>query len=213
MVRFFSYLCRLMGNVLGNIITDATIKMSMPYNIVSDTTDIINGLPTLIIGKDFASGIIGDDFNINKKRYSDDVWWTFGRRECRWEHEDDLMAFEKYCIQRFCDSFSYKYVDVSTFSLGRIKSFLKFCTNKEEKYFSVKGGSFLYIYIPATKTVLGVSLSLMDYMACYGSRSLSDRFLKLLKERGVAFMESNDIPESVPEYCEMPFSATFRKKH
>ena len=202
-----------MGNVLGNIITDTTIKMSMPYNMVSDTTDIIEGLPVLIIGKDYASGILGEEFDINRKKCREDVWWTFGRRECRWEYEDDLVAFERLCIQRFCESFSYKYVDVSAFTLGRLKSFLSFCTNKEEKYFSVKRNSFLYIYMPATKTVLGVSLSLMDYMACYDARCLSYRFLEFLKDRGVVFAEVKDVPENVPEYCEMPFSALVKKKH
>ena len=149
---------------LANIVTKSKKNtFGNIFNVVNDYGDIIEGIPTLIIGIDEAKKHI-ENFTILNKVYGD-IWWTFGKTERRCEYEDDIIEFYNYTILNGMKKTKYVYIDLINFKLSSIKKVIKFLKGYTKKYiFLTKNSHFMFIYSEVYNTVFGLSLELCEYL-------------------------------------------------
>lgn len=206
---------------LGNIVTDTPlgVKLSGNYHVTDTLSDAIEGVPTLIIGKSKAESVI-DNFDINRKAYDGGLFWTFGRRERRWEYEDDIAMFEKTCIRFMSDRVKYKYVDILSFTRGRLKSLLTYLLSEKAKNIGITDNEgFLFVQESGSMTVLGVSLSLASYVLSSWGVDMcarADRILRRCPSNHMDYLSSFDGYDmltqcSVPLHSVLPLSEILSK--
>ena len=161
---------------LGNIVTSSKQNtFSEIFNVVNSYDDIIQGVPTLIIGWENAKKHI-PQVNILTKRY-DNVWWTFSKTERRCEYEDDIMEFFKFAILSRMNKIKYVYVDLVNFRLNSIKKMIGFAKGSTHKVvFLTRNKNFMFIYSKQYETVFGISLTLCEYLGIY-----RNKVIKLVK--------------------------------
>ena len=161
---------------LANIVTKSKKNtFGNIFNVVNSYSDIIEGIPTLIIGIEEAKQNI-DNFSILKKEYND-VWWTFAKMERRCEYEDDIIKFYNYAILNGMKKTKYVYIDLINYKLSSIKKVIKFLKNNTKKYvFLTRNSHFMFIYSETYNTVFGISLELCEYLGVK-----KQKIMKLLK--------------------------------
>lgn len=149
---------------IGNILTKNLFTENKLYNVVSSKSDLIEGIPTLCIGKEFTAKNY-PEFNIIEFKVCDDVYWTYGPREKRNIYESRLSAFMDIAVERFIKDLGYVFVNVLTSiekndNCKRIAELLKL----ENKTTSFIYNDMAYIYDEERRTVLGVSLRDLKYI-------------------------------------------------
>ena len=149
---------------IGNIVTKSKKNtFGDIFNVVKTYSDIIEGIPTLIIGIDDARKYI-EGFNILQKQYGK-VWWTFKKTERNCEYEDDIIKFYNYAVLHEMEKTKYIYIDLARFSLSSIKKTINFLRNRTKKYiFITKNSHFMFIYSEMYNTVFGISLEMCEYL-------------------------------------------------
>ena len=153
-----------MHNFFGNIITKGTPDVDRRlFNVVDSKDKIVEGIPTLVIGLENARNSI-DGFNILDKKYGF-TRWTYSKTERRCDYEDDLELFVSESIKSGLNCTKYTYVDFIGYGFDTIRKLIDVARNGMKKtVFLIKGSSFMFVYIEEYKTVLGVSLSLCEYI-------------------------------------------------
>ena len=67
---------------IANILTDKPFTNAELYNVVSDKNNLIDGIPTLVIGWEYTKKMFNNanilDWEIDRNTY-----WTYGKREKR----------------------------------------------------------------------------------------------------------------------------------
>ena len=146
---------------IGNILSNNKIDDDPLYNIVKSKEELIDGIPTLIIGWEKVNQIYSNvkilDWNIEK-----DVYWTFGKRERRNQMEKDIAKFKKLAMAKLSTSITYTFLNILTANneiKGRLFSSL---ISSEEKIVYINN-DMLYIYYSNSKKVLGISLRDIEY--------------------------------------------------
>lgn len=149
---------------IGNIVTKSKKNtFGDIFNVVKSFDDIIEGIPTLIIGFEEAKEWI-ENFNIIDKQYGD-IWWTFKKTERRCEYEEDVIKFYNYAILHEMEKTKYVYVDLINFRLASIKKIIKFLGDGTKKYvFLTRNSHFMFVYSEVYNTVFGISLELCEYL-------------------------------------------------
>lgn len=149
---------------IGNIVTKSKKNtFGDIFNVVKSLDEIIEGIPTLIIGFDEAKEYI-DNFNIIEKQYGD-IWWTFKKTERRCEYEEDVIKFYNYAILHEMQKTNYIYVDLINFNLTKIKKMIKFLGDNTHKLvFLTRNSHFMFVYSEIYNTVFGISLELCEYL-------------------------------------------------
>lgn len=152
-------------NIIGNVLTndeckeiDATIKRCVNINTV-DTS-----LPLLIIGYDNAKKII-KDFTILKKWYPEqNIYWTFSKKERKYEYDEDIEIFFKICISNICANIDYKYINIIKYNYKGLKKIISFLKNNLTKIVYIHNERFIFIYNIKENTVYGISLDICEYI-------------------------------------------------
>ena len=98
---------------VANIVSTNKISVSDEFNVVTSLDNIIQGLPTLIVGFDVVNKKF-PDFNILSKQLGPNLFWTFKRTEKRDKFEEDLTWFMAYAYQEFVKGLKYVFVDART---------------------------------------------------------------------------------------------------
>ena len=163
---------------IGNIVTKSKKNtFGDIFNVVKSFDDIIEGIPTLIIGFEEAKEWI-ENFNIIDKQYGD-IWWTFKKTERRCEYEEDVIKFYNYAILHEMEKTKYVYVDLINFRLANIKKMIKFLGDSTKKYvFLTRNSHFMFVYSEVYNTVFGISLELCEYLGV-----AKQKVYKLLKNQ------------------------------
>lgn len=148
---------------IGNILTKNLFSKSDLYNVVSKKEDLIDGIPTLCIGREFTQENYFT-FDILKFEIEKDVFWTYGPREKRNIYEKRLDDFEKKAIDFFIKNVHYKFINVLTSETNSddCKN-LKAALNAESRTTSFIYNNMVYVYNSEQKTVYGVSLRDLSY--------------------------------------------------
>lgn len=147
---------------IANILTDKNLSFNELYNVVKTKDDIINGIPTLVIGWEYTKNMY-PNANILDWEVEKNVYWTYGSRERRNKYEENIEKFKDLALKHFVKSIKYEYYNVLTIS----EETKKYIFNLMEDSAGTNIYAFsdmLYILDRSTQKVIGLSLRDIDYM-------------------------------------------------
>jgi tetrahydromethanopterin S-methyltransferase subunit G len=78
--------------MIGNILIDNKLKVDDNFNVVDSFDELIEGIPTLIIGLDNANKL-NKKLNYVDRKIDNNTFWTFSKSEKRMLFEDDIFYF------------------------------------------------------------------------------------------------------------------------
>lgn len=146
---------------IANILTNRKFSECELYNVVSDKKDLIEGIPTLVIGWEYTKKKF-PEANILDWQIDNKTFWVFGNRERRQRYEETIIKFRKYVINNLVKSIKYKYISLihKDENHYRLNSLFK---NECELNIYIKN-DMIYIASNDKKIVYGVSLKECDYL-------------------------------------------------
>lgn len=146
---------------IANIVTNQKIDVGLFFNIVSDITLIDNSIPTLIIGWDNVKNMFPDQ-NILCSHISDDISWTFSKREKRYKYENDLKCFIENVINNINNKANYRFFNYIVSTDKKQKDFLSYVNKGNCSIYH--NSKFLYIYNFIDEITIGISLKDLSYI-------------------------------------------------
>lgn len=169
---------------LGNIVFAGKNVFPEEVNSVDSLDDIIQGLPTLIVGYTYVDKHY-PDFDIFNKELAPNLYWTFKRNEKRDNFEEDVRWFiRKIFLEKAKD---VKYVFVDPLQLKR-RSLVKVI----RKIYSLKNpiaySNDKMAYIFGEDLIFGIDLRLLKYMGFD-----IDKIKGKIKKLTTIFLEGSDI--------------------
>ena len=169
---------------VANIVSTNKISVSDEFNVVTSLDNIIQGLPTLIVGFDVVNKKF-PDFNILSKQLGPNLFWTFKRTEKRDKFEEDLTWFMAYAYQEFVKGLKYVFVDPIHYELFSIKKILK-KMNSLNNPVSYSNGRMVYVY--GDNFTFGIDLKLMKFVGIN-----PDKIISKIKSKSSVFLEGDKI--------------------
>lgn len=147
--------------VIGNVVTKEDIVLDKLFNVVDSIDKIIGGLPTLFIGLDITEEY-ETDLDFVDRKISDNIYWTFTRKESRKHHVLDLDKFIRECFLNLVNGYKYLFIDPIQLSISSKKRILEKLNNTNEiiSYFFEEK----YVYILVDKFILGIDFELFNYI-------------------------------------------------
>ena len=169
---------------IANIFSRNNVEAPQDFNVVTSFSDIIEGLPTLIVGYDYVNDKY-TDFDITNICLGGNLYWTFKKTEKRDKHEQDLKWFISKVYADLTDELSYIFVDPIQY---RGKTLVKIV----KKIYSLKN-IITYInhemvYIYGDKLIFGIDLRLLAYMGIDTQKIQSK-----IKAASTVFLDNSDI--------------------
>ena len=147
---------------LGNIVSENPLNMSGLYNVTDNLENIVSGIPTLIIGWGFTKLILSDRKpSILEKKIDDNLFWTFTKRERRFDYEQDIKKYISTCLNHIENTIKYKYINILTSKIGEIKKILKLLTKKEISHIYIRND---FCYLLNNDTIYGIDLNTIDFI-------------------------------------------------
>lgn len=147
---------------IGNIVTDGKFEATGIYNVVKDINDIVDGVPTLIVGWKKAKSIF-PDVDILEWEIKDDFYWTFGKRERNWRYEDDVERFKSLCVNSIKDRIGYHFFNILAEGRSAKESLISNIKNPYRRKWVYMRNGMLYLYFEGKNTICGISLRDIDY--------------------------------------------------
>lgn len=169
---------------VANIVSTSKISVSDEFNVVTSLDNIIQGLPTLIVGFDVVNKKY-PDFNILSKQLGPNLFWTVKRTEKRDKFEEDLTWFMAYAYQEFVKELKYVFVDPIQYELFSIKKILK-KMNSLNNPVSYSNGRMVYVY--GDNFTFGIDLKLMKFVGIN-----PDKIISKIKSKSRVFLEGDKI--------------------
>ena len=162
---------------IGRIITKSKNVDTIEFVDVTNDKSLAKDctIPTLVIGKKNIQELVGEN-NVHflNKKVSDNLYWTFGKTENRNEYEKDLKTFNTMLLSKLSNSIEYKYLNVLTEPLSKVKRFIGFMHNQNGKVVYI---SYDMMYVYCKNTVYGVSLADLAYIGVK-----RDKIIRKLKQ-------------------------------
>ena len=146
---------------IANILTDKSFKDSYLYNVVSKKEDLIENIPTLVIGWEYTKNMY-PNANILNWEIEKNIYWTYGNREKRNKYEENLEKFKILSIKHFVKSIQYTYCNILTSSQEDKMHVLDLIENIGSNIYIVN--DMIYIMDNVGPKVIGISLRDVDYM-------------------------------------------------
>lgn len=148
--------------ILGYIVSKNKIKNILPNIQVVPSISLIEdkNKPILIVGLEEAKKN-ASSFSILEKKLDEKLFWTFGKREKRSDHETDIEKFQDFVLKESLCGVKYYYFNVLKVNFGTLKRLISIINNQEEKYFYADK-KIIYMYYD--NFILGVSLDIIDYL-------------------------------------------------
>ena len=132
--------------ILGYIVSKNKIKNILPNIQVVPSINLIEdkNKPILIVGLEEAKKN-ASSFSILEKKLDEKLFWTFGKREKRSDHETDIEKFQDFVLKESLCGVKYYYFNVLKVNFGTLKRLISIINNQEEKYFYTDK-KILYMY-------------------------------------------------------------------
>ena len=146
---------------LANIITDSKIEVSSFFNISTDFETVDKNIPTLIIGWRKTQSIFPNQ-NILDKKINENTFWTFSKREKRYQYEIDLENFIENITKELTVKVNYKFFNYILSSKETQNNFKKYI--EENKNYIYYNSRFIYIYNEKHNITLGISIVDLNYI-------------------------------------------------
>jgi hypothetical protein len=146
--------------MIGNIVSDSPGKYDNRINLVNSIDNIIEGLPTLIVGYDLTKELFPKDFNILERELKYNFYWTYSLFEKRSYYDVNIEYFTQYCYDNTIIDINYVFVDPIQFNLNTLKKVInKIYTLKNPIPFIYHD----YIYIYGENIIFGLDLHLYEF--------------------------------------------------
>lgn len=172
---------------IANILTDEPFNESELYNVVRDKCDLVENVPTLIIGWEKTKELY-PDASIIEWEVADNVYWTYGKYERRDKFEALSKKFSDLALKKFIDSVNYVFYDVIKEGPERFERFIELLLSNTGKTIYVTG-DMMYINYDGMTKVVGISLRDCDYI----DESYKKRiFSALYNNESVKLLKNND---------------------
>lgn len=144
-----------------NIVTKSKIDYSKFFKVTSNFSSIDTSIPTLIIGWSLVKELYPNQ-SILENKITDNIYWTFSKREKRYKYEDDLNKFIKLVLNHIEIKSNYIFYNYILSSYQRKNSFLDYIKNRPcSIYYNSR---FLYIYVISDGVTIGISLNDLNYI-------------------------------------------------
>jgi len=169
---------------IGNIVSPTDISVSEDFNVVESIDDIIDGLPTLIVGWDYVKQKY-PDYNILHRILSPNLFWTFKRIEKRDWFEEDLFNFTEFSFKYLVKDITYIFCDALLFSRKKMLRVIR-------KIYSTPGvisyehDSMIYIF--CDKFIFGIDLNQLMFLDMN-----IERVISRIKRISSPFLTKDDI--------------------
>jgi hypothetical protein len=148
---------------IGNIVTESNFDFGKLFNVTTNMSDTIEGLPTLIVGWGLVKEIFVDQkISILEKNIDIDISWTFTQKERRVDFEKDYDDFIKTCITNLNSTTPYIFINILTCKLSDIKKILEKIRSDEKMYIYIHNNSF--IYLNGGENTFGFDLNSVDFL-------------------------------------------------
>ena len=145
---------------IANIVSTSKVEAPEEFNVVNSVNEIIDGLPTLIIGYDIVNNLF-PDFDIINISLGENKYWTFKRTEKRDKYEADLKWFISKVYSDLTNDISYVFVDPIQYKGKTLIKIIK-------KIYSLKDPiAFLneqMLYVYGESFIFGIDLKLLGFM-------------------------------------------------
>jgi hypothetical protein len=145
---------------IANIVSTSKVEAPEEFNVVQSVNEIIDGLPTLIIGYEIVDRLY-PDFDITNIHLGENKYWTFKRTEKRDKYESDLKWFISKVYADLTNQLIYVFVDPIQY---RGKTLIKIV----KKIYSLKDPiAFLneqMLYVYGDGFIFGIDLKLLAFM-------------------------------------------------
>jgi hypothetical protein len=146
---------------IANILTDKNLSFNNLYNVVRSKEDIIDGIPTLVIGWEYTK-IMYSNANILDWEIEKNLYWTYGSRERRNKYEENLERFKDLSLKQFVKSVKYVYYNILTITDEERFYIFDLIENVGASVYM--SYDMLYIMDNINDKVVGISLRDIDYL-------------------------------------------------
>tara|TARA_B100000497_G_C7437634_1_gene272636 strand:- start:14 stop:613 length:600 start_codon:yes stop_codon:yes gene_type:complete len=170
--------------LIANVVCKRHIKIDKNFNLIKSTNEIIEGLPTLIVGLDNAKSFT-DKISYLDRKINAKTFWTFTRLEKRDLFEEDLFYFIKFSYYELLKSANFKFIDLILSDSGEInKIFNQIKISDNVITFSYE--NMVYTYI--NDMIYGFDLRQVDYIG-----KSKNTFIDKIKEMSDVFLSDEKI--------------------
>ena len=180
---------------LANVLTVENFDDHTYYNVVSNPKNLIDGIPTLIVGWETAKELHPEASILNWK-IDNNTYWTYGKRVKREKNETDIKTFKELVMSRATKNIEYFFFNVLTATVDEKRRFNIILSDSMRKYALISNG-MLYVYFPETSEVIGVSLTDIEYSGIDSGKLLkkvhNNRAIKIVEERDFVSFETRDL--------------------
>ena len=178
---------------IANILTNKKFDGGNFFNVVQDKSELLEGMPTLVIGWDFTKENY-PSANIIEWEIGNDVFWTFGNREKRSEYEDRINKFNRICIDRLVKKINYIPINTLTATLEERTQLNELIGGDVKKKIYI-ANDMVYIYFPDEESVRGIYLQDIKYKG----KSVKEFLSKVYKSKNAEIISAK-LSDSVPDY-------------
>ena len=170
---------------LGYIVTDKKLsKIDGFVEQVNDITLADSTRPILVVAWKNAKKYSGYK-SILDRSLGDGIYWTFSRSESRSDFEQDLEKFYDIIYNNILNKIYYIYIDICKLRYSKIKKLYNIIFSKEIKNIYISNN---ILYIPYDGSVLGVSMTMLEYCGIHRDKVLS----KIRSNPSNRVIEDND---------------------
>jgi len=170
--------------LIGNVVCERYIKIDKNFNLIKSTNEIVEDLPTLIVGLNNAKSFT-DKISYLDRKINTNTFWTFTRLEKRDLFEEDLFYFIKFSYDELLKSAKFKFIDLILSDSDEInKVFNEININDNVITFSYE--NMVYTYV--NDMIYGFDLRQVDYIG--KSKNI---FIDKIKDMSDVFLSDEKI--------------------
>lgn len=200
------YICNMK---IANIVSNNNISVSEEFNVVKSIDEIIDRLPTLIIGFDYVNKHY-PDFNILDIELEPNLYWTVKKTERRDKHSEDLTWFINKVYNDLTKNIKYIFIDPLQYNSKSLYKIVRKLYSIE-KLITLLNDDMVYIY--GENFIFGVDLKLMKYIG-YDKIKLINKIKKIssvfLDEKNTIIEYKNHLNNLGYEIKYLPFLYSIR---
>jgi hypothetical protein len=146
---------------IGNIVTKSKLEVSSFFNVTPDFHGIDTSIPTLIVGWNEVKELFPNQDILNQK-ISDNIHWTFSKREKRYKYEQDIVDFTTKVVNDLNDKVKYCFFNYALSSEEKRKRFVNYVkAGNCSIYYNTR---FLYVFNGNDFKIIGLSLVDLTYI-------------------------------------------------
>ena len=169
---------------VANIVSATKINVSDEFNVVTSLDKTIQGLPTLIVGFDVVNKKF-PDFNVLKREFAPNLFWTVKRTEKRDKFEEDLTWFIGYSYLNLIEDLKYVFVDPIQYNYKSMKKIIAKIKSIEDLV-TYYNGRMLYLF--GDNIIFGIDIKLMKFVGLN-----TDKIISKIKHKSSVFLEGDKI--------------------